>query len=1240
MKRKIWAFLLALSLFGGMVSGITLETKAEIQKDMVTERETVYYLSDLKWDSQNCGAGNDFPNGTAKDSAVNGSEMKLMLNGEETTFEKGLGAHAPSEIVYDIEGMSCTKFEAYAGVDYQCLKDYHNGEAVIQNFIVEVDGVKVAESGMMNPSMDAYHFVVDVPPNSTQLTLKAEEGENDWSDWIIWADAKIIAQKGNVVEPVVGPTLDPLSVNNLTLQVVEGDLCLYLGDVLVGKSASLGKVNINGTMISDFVISDHEIQENVITERGKATRLVLEMTSAKADLTKTVWYDLLNDIEGAVFTTTFVTAAEDTKVTEIVENEFVLVDPDASRIWSYNGGGEGSQSWYDTLQKVNNSFSRENRQDETAAAIPVADIYSVNGGITVGDASLYRRFLSTPVKGGENTATVSIKWQEADIKANEMTQIGTAIIGVHSGDYYSGLRTYADVMAAQGFAVPEYVPETSYDLRWESWGWEGAWTIDKILGKLDDLYAQGIRQITLDDCWYTAAGDWELNPDKFPNGAADMKRLTDAIHEKGMTIVLWWRPMDGGRDAAFSVISGHVQQASNLVKEHPEYFVKNQNGTFARLSGPGTTNSFNGSTGYALCPYSEGAVQSQVDFVRRAMTEWGIDGFKSDYVWGMPKCYNKEHNHASPNESTEMASEIFYKAIYEEMISINPDAFHLLCNCGTPQDYYSFPYVTQIPTADPTSVDQTRRRVKAYKALAGDDFPITTDHNEIWYPSSVGTGAILIEKRDFTKGSAQEAEYYKWLAIAEEHQLQKGTHVGDLYAYGIDSYETYVIEKDDMMYYSFYKDGNKYRPSGNPAVELKGLDADTEYRIEDYVNGRVIAESVLGSEATFTESFSSYLLLRAIPLKTEADKDALNAAIEATEKLNADDYKDFTAVAEALAEAKEAAESKDVTQEEVDAAVKALDDAVAALEEKNEVVRLYGKGRYETGYAVADALKAALGVEKFEAVVVATGKNFADALAGSYLAVEKNAPILLTNGNDDNVAALHAYIAANVVEGGKVYVLGGEAAVPVSVEEIDNYKAVRLSGDSRYDTNLAILKEAGITGDSIIVATGRNFADSLSASAAKLPILLVKPDAALTDVQKEVLAGMKNIYIVGGEGAVSADYEAQLKVFGEVKRVYGASRYETSVEIAKTFCDDVDLAVVASGKNFPDGLCGGPFAAALGAPLVLTKDGGAGAAAAYAAENAVASGYVLGGEGALADETVVEVFDLENADEIVDLTKN
>ena len=127
---------------------------------------------------------------------------------------------------------------------------------------------------------------------------------------------------------------------------------------------------------------------------------------------------------------------------------------------------------------------------------------------------------------------------------------------------------------------------------------------------------------------------------------------------------------------------------------------------------------------------------------------------------------------------------------------------------------------------------------------------------------------------------------------------------------------------------------------------------------------------------------------------------------------------------------------------------------------------------------------------------------------------------------------------------------------------------------------------------------------------------------------------MKNIYIVGGDGAVSTGYEAELKEFGEVTRVFGESRYDTSVAVAKAFCTDVEKAVIASGKNFPDGLCGGPLAAALNAPLVLTKDGGAAAAAAYVAENGIASGYVLGGDGALTDATVVEVFALESAEEI------
>lgn len=77
------------------------------------------------------------------------------------------------------------------------------------------------------------------------------------------------------------------------------------------------------------------------------------------------------------------------------------------------------------------------------------------------------------------------------------------------------------------------------------------------------------------------------------------------------------------------------------------------------------------------------------------------------------------------------------------------------------------------------------------------------------------------------------------------------------------------------------------------------------------------------------------------------------------------------------------------------------------------------------------------------------------------------------------------------------------------------------------------------------------------------------------------------------------------------------------------------LAEVASASNFPDGLCGGPLAAALNAPLVLTVNGKTGEAESYAAENAIDVGYVLGGTAALTDDSVVDIFGLESAEEIM-----
>ena len=289
------------------------------------------------------------------------------------------------------------------------------------------------------------------------------------------------------------------------------------------------------------------------------------------------------------------------------------------------------------------------------------------------------------------------------------------------------------------------------------------------------------------------------------------------------------------------------------------------------------------------------------------------------------------------------------------------------------------------------------------------------------------------------------------------------------------------------------------------------------------------------------------------------------------------------------------------------------------------VYRIYGNDRYETSFKAADAYKAQLGISKFDSVILAYGKNFPDALAGSYLASVKFAPILMVNTKDPS--ALNTYIKANLKAGGTVYVLGGTSAIPNSaISGLSGYNIKRLAGNDRYYTNLKILKEAGVSNQDIIVCTGKNFADSLSASAVGKPILLV--GSSLTIAQKEYLSSISSsrYYILGGTSAVSDSVKSAIASYGSTSRIGGADRYATSVLVAQTFFSNAKTAVLAYAKNFPDGLSGGPLAMSKNAPLILTMTGKESTAASYARQKGIYYGAVLGGEKLISDNAAMNVF--------------
>ena len=150
-------------------------------KQVVVYSDTKY-LSDLNWESATIGSGS-----VRKDRAVNNNIMKL-LNEDNTieTFNKGIGTHSYSEIVYDSNGYEV--FDSWVGVDRNITAN--TSSSVV--FKVYVDGELKAQSDVMRYNTPKQHLVVDVRNSKkVKLVVDVADNGNTW-DHANWADAKFL----------------------------------------------------------------------------------------------------------------------------------------------------------------------------------------------------------------------------------------------------------------------------------------------------------------------------------------------------------------------------------------------------------------------------------------------------------------------------------------------------------------------------------------------------------------------------------------------------------------------------------------------------------------------------------------------------------------------------------------------------------------------------------------------------------------------------------------------------------------------------------------------------------------------------------------------------------------------------------------------------------------------------------------------------------------------------------------
>ena len=254
--------------------------------------------------------------------------------------------------------------------------------------------------------------------------------------------------------------------------------------------------------------------------------------------------------------------------------------------------------------------------------------------------------------------------------------------------------------------------------------------------------------------------------------------------------------------------------------------------------------------------------------------------------------------------------------------------------------------------------------------------------------------------------------------------------------------------------------------------------------------------------------------------------------------------------------------------------------------------RIDGKDRIETAIKISKK-----NYDKAKTVIVVRHDLFPDSMTASVLAKLKDAPILL-----NPTAKLDSRVGDEIKRLGaqEVIIVGGQDSVSEKVrEDLKVYDAdknvERIAGADRYGTSEMVAKRVvGITGkkNTGVVASGQVFPDALSvgtfASREGYPILLVKKDSVPSQIQNAIKdLDINKTYIAGGTNTISKSTEAKLP--GVLERMAGATRYETSVAIAKSKFGASKEAYIASGEEFADALVISPISGKFNRPTLLVS---------------------------------------------------
>jgi len=243
-----------------------------------------------------------------------------------------------------------------------------------------------------------------------------------------------------------------------------------------------------------------------------------------------------------------------------------------------------------------------------------------------------------------------------------------------------------------------------------------------------------------------------------------------------------------------------------------------------------------------------------------------------------------------------------------------------------------------------------------------------------------------------------------------------------------------------------------------------------------------------------------------------------------------------------------------------------------------EVIKYAGDDRYATSDIIDKEFAKAN-------KVIVSGKNFPDGISAAFLAKANKANIVLDH--------------PELSYGFETYIVGGDI--------VNRGGAKVIKGDTRYDTNLEVLKECFSKKKSIIVTNGSDWADGVSTLTTNVPVLIVSEFVKANQIVELKKHNDLHFIIVGDTGVVNTTVEKQLAEIGSVERVKGADRFETSRKIAERFFPSTEEAIVVA--SWADAIVSSNIGEL---PILLIGENNTAEARAYITSHGVKRAYAVG----------------------------